>query len=137
MCVLQNTDTGTYRNSDWKSYFLLNTLAFPTIETSIGLSFKEKKNEESLLGKAAEEEKETSDSENPAKIQIQKFTEGQIKQIKKSDVEKLKFEIPSIEEQNEYVKTITGTGDFNMVLPLVLVLFGGAVVLVASKKRFA
>lgn len=34
---------------------------------------EEKKNEESLLGKAAEEEKETSDSENPAKIQIQKF----------------------------------------------------------------
>ena len=41
-----------------------------------------------------------------AKIQIQRFTEGQIKQIKKSDVEKLKFEIPSIEEQNEYVETI-------------------------------
>ncbi|MBR5503835.1 MAG: restriction endonuclease subunit S [Methanobrevibacter sp.] len=41
-----------------------------------------------------------------AKIQIQRFTEGVIKQIKKSDVEKLKFEIPSIEEQHEYVETI-------------------------------
>ena len=29
------------------------------------------------------------------------------------------------------------TGDFSMVLPLVLVLFGGAMVVVASKKRFA
>lgn len=35
------------------------------------------------------------------------------------------------------VKTIPTKGDLNMVLPLVLVLFGGAVVIVASKKRFA
>ena len=48
-----------------------------------------------------------------------------------------KVDITNIEVADEYVKTITGTGDFNMVLPLVLVLFGGAVVLVASKKRFA
>jgi hypothetical protein len=32
---------------------------------------------------------------------------------------------------------IESTGDFNMVLPLVLVLFGGVAVMVASKKRFA
>ena len=43
---------------------------------------------------------------NIAKNQIQKFSEGIIKQIKKSDVEKLKFEIPSIEEQEKYVETI-------------------------------
>ncbi|WP_400222966.1 restriction endonuclease subunit S [Methanobrevibacter smithii] len=43
---------------------------------------------------------------NTARHQIQKFTEGVIKQIKKADVEKLKFEIPSIEEQKEYVETI-------------------------------
>ena len=33
--------------------------------------------------------------------------------------------------------SIDNTGDFSMVLPLVLVLFGGAAVIVASKKRFA
>ena len=44
---------------------------------------------------------------NIAKNQIQKFSEGGvIKQIKKSDLEKLKFEIPSMEEQKEYVETI-------------------------------
>ena len=32
---------------------------------------------------------------------------------------------------------IEATGDFSIVLPLVLVLMGGAVVIVASKKRFA
>ena len=41
-----------------------------------------------------------------ARNQIQKFSEGRIKQIKKSDVEKLKFEIPSLEEQKKYVETI-------------------------------
>ena len=41
-----------------------------------------------------------------ARNQIQKFSEGIIKQIKKSDVGKLKFEIPSIPEQKEYVETI-------------------------------
>ena len=48
-----------------------------------------------------------------------------------------KVAITDIEVADEYVKTITGTGDFNMVLPLVLVLFGGAVVIVAAKKRIA
>ncbi len=48
-----------------------------------------------------------------------------------------KTNITDIKVADEYVKTITGTGDFSMVLPLVLVLFGGAVILVASKKRFA
>ena len=43
---------------------------------------------------------------NIARNQILKFSEGIIKQIKKSDVAKLKFEIPTIEEQNEYVQTI-------------------------------
>lgn len=43
---------------------------------------------------------------NVARNQIQKFSEGIIKQIKKSDVAKLKFEIPSIPEQKEYVETI-------------------------------
>lgn len=43
---------------------------------------------------------------NVARNQIQKFSEGIIKQIKKSDVAKLKFEIPSIPEQKEYVGTI-------------------------------
>ena len=43
---------------------------------------------------------------NIARNQILKFSEGVIKQIKKSDVEKLKFEIPSIDEQEEYVETI-------------------------------
>lgn len=41
-----------------------------------------------------------------ARNQIQKFSEGIIKQIKKSDVEKLKFEIPSMEAQKKYVDTI-------------------------------
>ncbi len=41
-----------------------------------------------------------------ARNQIQKFSEGVIKQIKKSDVEKLKFEIPSMEEQKKYVEII-------------------------------
>lgn len=40
-----------------------------------------------------------------ARNQIQKFSEGVIKQIKKSDVEKLEFEIPSMEEQKKYVET--------------------------------
>jgi len=40
---------------------------------------------------------------NIARNQIQKFSEGIIKQIKKNDVSKLKFEIPSLEEQKEYV----------------------------------
>lgn len=43
---------------------------------------------------------------NIARNQILKFSEGVIKQIKKSDVEKLKFEIPTIDEQEEYVETI-------------------------------
>lgn len=43
---------------------------------------------------------------NIARNQIQKFSEGVIKQIKKSDVEKLKFEIPSMEEQKRYVEII-------------------------------
>lgn len=43
---------------------------------------------------------------NIARKQILKFSEGVIKQIKKSDVERLTFEIPSIEEQKEYVETI-------------------------------
>ena len=43
---------------------------------------------------------------NTARYQIQKFSEGIIKQIKKTDVEKLKFEIPSTEEQKEYVEAI-------------------------------
>lgn len=43
---------------------------------------------------------------NIARNQILKFSEGVIKQIKKSDVEKLNFEIPSIDEQEEYVETI-------------------------------
>lgn len=43
---------------------------------------------------------------NIAKNQFQKFSEGVIKQIKKSDLEKLKFEIPSLEDQKEYVETI-------------------------------
>lgn len=43
---------------------------------------------------------------NIAKNQIQKFSEGIIKQIKKADVGKLKFEIPSSEEQEEYVSYI-------------------------------
>lgn len=43
---------------------------------------------------------------NLAKNQIQKFSEGIIKQIKKNDVGKLKFEIPSIEEQEECVEYI-------------------------------
>ena len=43
---------------------------------------------------------------NIARNQIQKFSEGIIKQIKKSDVGKLKFEIPSVEEQEEYVESI-------------------------------
>lgn len=43
---------------------------------------------------------------NIARNQIQKFSEGIIKQIKKTDVGKLKFEIPSIEEQEEYVEYI-------------------------------
>ena len=45
--------------------------------------------------------------------------------------------ITDIEVADEYVKTITGTGDVTMVLPILLVMFGGAVVIVASKKRFA
>ena len=45
--------------------------------------------------------------------------------------------ISDIVVADEYVKTITGTGDVNMVLPILLVMFGGAVVIVASKKRFA
>jgi len=48
-----------------------------------------------------------------------------------------KVAITDIEVADEYVKTITGTGDVNMVLPILLVMFGGAVVIVASKKRFA
>ena len=43
---------------------------------------------------------------NIARNQILKFSEGVIKQIKKSDVEKLNFEIPSFDEQEEYVETI-------------------------------
>jgi restriction endonuclease S subunit len=43
---------------------------------------------------------------NIAKNQIQKFSEGIIKQIKKTDVGKLKFEIPSPEDQEEYVEYI-------------------------------
>lgn len=43
---------------------------------------------------------------NIARNQIQKFSEGAIKQIKKSDVEKLKFEIPSLDEQKNYVEII-------------------------------
>ena len=44
---------------------------------------------------------------NIAKNQIQKFSKGGvIKQIKKSDLGKLEFEIPSIEEQKKYVETI-------------------------------
>lgn len=48
-----------------------------------------------------------------------------------------KVAVTDIVVADEYVKTITGTGDVNMVLPIVLVMFGGAVVIVASKKRFA
>lgn len=48
-----------------------------------------------------------------------------------------KVALSNIQVADEYVKTVTGTGDFDMVLPLVLVFFGGAVVFVASKKRFA
>lgn len=43
---------------------------------------------------------------NIARNQIQKFSEGIIKQIKKNDVARLKFEIPSLEEQKEYVEYI-------------------------------
>jgi restriction endonuclease S subunit len=43
---------------------------------------------------------------NIARNQIQKFSEGIIKQIKKNDVARLKFEIPSLEEQTEYVEYI-------------------------------
>lgn len=48
-----------------------------------------------------------------------------------------KVAVTDIVVADEYVKTITGTGDVNMVLPILLVMFGGAVVIVASKKRFA
>lgn len=44
---------------------------------------------------------------NIAKNQIQKFSEGGvIKQIKKSDLRKLEFEIPPIKEQKKYVDSI-------------------------------
>lgn len=46
---------------------------------------------------------------NIAKKQIQKLSEGsamRIKQIKTSDLNELKFEIPSIEEQKKYTKTL-------------------------------
>ena len=43
---------------------------------------------------------------NIARNQIQKFSEGIIKQIKKNDVARLKFEIPSLEEQKKYVEYI-------------------------------
>ncbi|WP_405268509.1 restriction endonuclease subunit S [Methanobrevibacter sp.] len=43
---------------------------------------------------------------NIARNQIQKFSEGIIKQIKKNDVARLKFEIPSLKEQKEYVEYI-------------------------------
>lgn len=43
---------------------------------------------------------------NIARNQIQKFSEGIIKQIKKNDVARLKFEIHSLEEQKEYVEYI-------------------------------
>ena len=43
---------------------------------------------------------------NIARNQIQKFSEGIIKQIKKNDVARLKFVIPSLEEQKEYVEYI-------------------------------
>ena len=44
---------------------------------------------------------------NIAKNQIQKFSEGGvIKQIKKSDLGKLEFNIPPIEEQKKYVDSI-------------------------------
>lgn len=45
--------------------------------------------------------------------------------------------ITNIEVADTYVKKVTGTGDVSMVVPMVLVLFGGAVVVVASKKKFA
>ena len=43
----------------------------------------------------------------------------------------------TIEFEKPNLVSISATGDFSIVLPLVLVLMGGAVVIVASKKRFA
>ena len=43
----------------------------------------------------------------------------------------------SAPEKVESYLAIAATGDFSVVLPLMLVLFGGAAVIVASKKRFA
>ena len=48
-----------------------------------------------------------------------------------------KVELTDITVADEYVTTISGKGDVLPVLPVVLVLLGGAVVIVASKKRFA
>lgn len=48
-----------------------------------------------------------------------------------------KVALTDITVADEYVTTISGTGDVLTVLPVVLVILGGAVVLVASKKRFA
>lgn len=47
-----------------------------------------------------------------------------------------KVAMSNIKVADEYVKTVAGMGDFNMVLPFALIIFGGAVVLTASKKRF-
>ena len=43
----------------------------------------------------------------------------------------------AVEDITVVAKTIPAKGDVSMVLPFVLVLFGGAVVIVAAKKRFA
>ncbi len=48
-----------------------------------------------------------------------------------------KVALTDIEVSDEYVTTISGKGDMLPVVPVVLVLLGGAVVIVAAKKRFA
>lgn len=48
-----------------------------------------------------------------------------------------KSNLSKIEVADEYVQTVTGTGDFSMALPILLIICGGAAVIVASKKRFA
>ncbi|MBQ2652609.1 MAG: restriction endonuclease subunit S [Methanobrevibacter sp.] len=45
------------------------------------------------------------------KNQIQKFNQGELKLIRKSDLDKLKFEIPRIEEQKKFVKACESIND--------------------------
>lgn len=45
------------------------------------------------------------------KKQVQKFNQGEIKLFRKSDLDKLKFEIPPIDEQKKYVKACESIND--------------------------